>query len=123
VKADYGYDDNHELSVAIGIVKRDRGGQEMFNEKSGTMAYWEPQFGDDGITGVGSVLLEPVKEMMTKLHLLAVSQTRNKQIVYYTGACWNKAGIFTDAKAWFDYISSFKQRLEHPLTISIQKNN
>ncbi|HSZ86836.1 MAG TPA: DUF4861 family protein, partial [Puia sp.] len=82
--------------------------------------YWEPQFGNDGITGVGSVFLQPVNEMMTELHLLAITQTKNKQIIYYTGACWNKAGIITNAAAWFNYISFFKERVQHPLIISVQ---
>jgi rhamnogalacturonyl hydrolase YesR len=120
VQADFTYTDNSELPVAIGIIKRDELGEEMFSEKNGTMAYWEPQFGNDGITGVGSVFMQPANEMMTKLHLLAISQTKMKQIIYYTGACWNKAGIITSAAAWFSYISSFKERLQHPVIISVQ---
>ncbi|HLY68076.1 MAG TPA: DUF4861 family protein, partial [Puia sp.] len=119
VQADFTYTGSSELPVAVGIVKREDRGEEMFSEKNGTMAYWEPQIGDNGITGVGSVFMQPVNETMTKAHLLANFQTKNKQVIYYTGACWNKAGLITNAKEWFSYISSFKEKLQNPLIISI----
>ncbi|SRR5579871_333456 len=120
-QADYQYDDTAALPLVVGIIKREEPGEEWFDEKKEIMAYWEPKMGEDGITGVASILLQPVKKMMmTHQHLLALSQTKNKSIVYYTGACWNKAGEITTAKQWFEYLSNFQQQLQRPLQIMMR---
>jgi hypothetical protein len=85
------------------------------------MAYWEPLHGADGITGVGSFLLEPamaIKVTATQL-LMQTSTPKAKPIVYYTGAAWNKAGVFTNAQDWFSHVELAKTTIKQPLLVVI----
>jgi unsaturated rhamnogalacturonyl hydrolase len=121
-EADYEYADTAELPLVIGIVKREQPGEELLDEKNDFMAYWEPRMGDDGITGVASILLQPAQKMrMDDHHLLALTGTKNKSIVYYTGACWNKAGEITSADQWFSYVRNFYGRLQEPLQVNVKR--
>jgi hypothetical protein len=120
-EADYEYTGKDTMSLAVGIIKRNEQGEEFFNEKNNLMAYWEPQMGANGTTGVASIILQRVeKMMMSKDHLLAISRTKNKTINYYTGACWDKAGEITDSAHWFQYVSNFYEQLQHPLQINMR---
>jgi hypothetical protein len=121
VEATYRYSGPSKLPVVVGIIKRPEPGQMLLDEQRGIMAYWEPQHGPDGITGVGSVLLTPVTGMkITGEQLLAQSTSvQNEPFVYYTGACWNKAGVITDAPAWFAYLQAFKEALASPLVARV----
>jgi hypothetical protein len=59
---------------------------------------------------------------MNTQHLLATSDAKqNEPFVYYSGAAWDKAGIITSAQEWFEYLHLFRERLSHPLKISIIK--
>ena len=86
------------------------------------MGYWEPQFGEDGTTGVGSVLLMPaIKIKTTNRQILMETIAKNDiPIIYYTGAAWNKANEITSSKDWFDYLQSFKNRLLNPIRVVIE---
>ena len=46
------------FQLAVGIVKRKEGGWIEKNNKMGWMAYWEPEHGKDGTTGIGVVALD-----------------------------------------------------------------
>ena len=122
VEARYTYASADTLPVVVGIIKRPEPGTMLLNEHEGLMAYWEPQHGDDGITGVGTVLLTPVTSMgVTHEQLLArTAVPAGQPFIYYTGAAWNKAGLITTAPAWFAYLQAFKQQLANPLTTSVQ---
>ena len=92
------------------------------DELNGTMAYWEPLHGADGITGVGSFLLESADgfKLTSTQILMQTSTPTAKPIVYYTGAAWNKAGIFKDASSWFSHVLLTKSKLQTPLQVSVQ---
>ncbi len=111
------------LPVAIGIIKRNEPGNIWLQEAAGVMGYWEPVHGKDGTTGVGCIILNPVKEMaVAKGHLLAVSATdKNKTVTYYTGAAWDKAGRITNAAQWFRYLQDQADRLKDPVKISFTR--
>jgi hypothetical protein len=109
------------LPLVVGIIKRKEQGTMLLDELNGTMAYWEPLHGEDGITGVGSFLLEPamaIKVTATQL-LMHTSTPKAKPVVYYTGAAWNKAGVFTDAAAWFSNVQLAKTTIMQPLQVVI----
>ncbi|MEO5783133.1 MAG: DUF4861 family protein [Ginsengibacter sp.] len=108
------------LPVAVGIIKRIEKGAILLAEQKGVMAYWEPAHGNDGITGVGCVLPDSVKEMkVDKKHLLSIAEVKPNHIyIYYTGAAWNKAGLITNEKEWFEYLENFAEKLKHPLEIT-----
>ncbi|MFO0468478.1 MAG: DUF4861 family protein [Bacteroidota bacterium] len=123
VQALYTYSDTSSLPIAVGIIKRKDPGTLLLDEKQGVMGYWEPEMGDYGITGVGCVFLStPMINMkVTNQQLLTTSiAEKNKPFFYYTGAAWNKAGVYTSADQWFAYLHQFKNHLNNPLLISLK---
>jgi hypothetical protein len=122
VEVAYAGDTMAVLPLVVGIIKRKEQGAMLLDELNGSMAYWEPLHGADGITGVGSFLLEPavgIKVTATQL-LLQTSTPKAKPIVYYTGAAWNKAGVFTDAQTWFSHVQLTKTKIMQPLQVGIE---
>ncbi|HMI03752.1 MAG TPA: DUF4861 family protein [Pedobacter sp.] len=113
---------NSKLPVVIGIIKRKEAGEMLLDEKGGILGYWEPVHGEDGIIGTGTIALAPVDKMSVNEAQLFTHATvpGNQAFVYYNGAAWNKAGQFTAARAWFDYLVRFKQKLEQPLKVGVQ---
>jgi len=122
VEAQFSTTEKSALPVVIGIAKREEPGVMLLDEQQGLMAYWEPQFGADGTTGVGSVLLTPaVKIKATNGQILMQTIGKNDNpIIYYTGAAWNKANEITSSKSWFDYIQSFRTRLLNPVRVVLE---
>ncbi|MBS1668355.1 MAG: DUF4861 family protein [Bacteroidetes bacterium] len=117
----FSYDHANPLPVVVGQAKRNKPGVEFFNEENGTMVYWQPSQGNNGTTGVASILLEPIKRMMmNERQLLALSDTSNQGFEYYTGACWDKAGIITNANEWKAYVEKFRKELQNPLKIELK---
>ncbi len=110
------------ITAAVGIIKRPEQGQLLLNEQKGIQAYWEPQHGKDGITGVGCVFLNPPEQMLvTKEQLLAITKiSKSKPFIYYNGAAWNKAGKFLNADQWTAYLDHFQATVLHPLLITVQ---
>jgi hypothetical protein len=122
VEVEYAGDTMSALPLVVGIIKRKEQGAMLLDELNGSMAYWEPLHGADGITGVGSFLLEPavgIKVTATQL-LMQTSTPKAKSIVYYTGAAWNKAGVFTDAQTWFSHVQLTKTKIMQPLQVGIE---
>lgn len=110
------------LTAAVGIVKRKAPGAEYFREQDGVMGYWEPATAQDGTTGIGVVMVTPVKEMaMEKGHLLSIvpTATGSNKVVYYTGGAWDKAGLITNAGEWFHYLRQEAQKLRKPVQVRI----
>ena len=101
------------LPVAVGIIRRKDRGAMYMNEQQGVMGYWEPTFEHDGTTAVGCVFPDSVKYMnVNTKHLLTVATCNtNNTLIYYTGAAWDRAGVFTSNAAWFDYLTKFKEAL------------
>lgn len=118
----YTFNDSNPLPVVVGIIKREKPGTILLNEKQGIMGYWEPKLGENGTTAVGSILMTPVMNMwVDKEQLLALTTLRNNEpIIYYTGAAWDKAGIITTDKLWFSYLDNFNQELKNPLIINVK---
>ena len=123
VEVSYSFEATKALPVVIGIIKRKETGTEWFDENNGIMGYWEPADSSFGTTGVGCVFTQPVQQMMmSKEHLLTITSAKqNEAFVYYNGAAWDKAGLITSSKNWFNYLDTFKQRINQPLKISISK--
>ena len=122
VEVAYAGDTMAALPLVVGIIKRKEQGAMLLDELNGSMAYWEPLHGADGITGVGSFLLEPALGIkVTAMQLLMQTSTpKAKPIVYYTGAAWNKAGVFTDAQGWFSHVQLAKTKIMQPLQVGIE---
>jgi hypothetical protein len=122
VENTYTFDGTKTIDVVVGISKRAKAGVLSLNEQQGIIGYWEPTFGEDGTTGVGSILTTPVKNMLVDNTQILAKTTviNNEPIVYYTGAAWNKAGKITDAKQWLNYLDNFYQKIKNPLIIKVE---
>ncbi|MFV8345882.1 DUF4861 family protein [Flavobacterium sp. ZB4P13] len=118
----YTFEDSKPLPVVVGIIKRPENGVISLNEQQGIMGYWEPTHGEDGTTGVGTILTTPANNMIVgNTQILAKTAVKNNEpIVYYTGAAWNKAGKITNAKQWFKYLDDFYQQINLPLTVNLK---
>jgi hypothetical protein len=122
IQATYISTGDTSVNVVAGIVKREEPGVVYMNQKDGILGYWEPQHGDDGITGVATLINNVADEMLIgKENFLTVTKTKNHQITYYAGAVWNKAGRITSAQQWFKYLDEFQNQLKFPLSISVIK--
>ena len=121
VEAVYSYNGN-ALPVVVGIVKRKEAGSILMDEQKGILAYWEPQHGADGTTGVATIVTGEQQGMGTdKKHLLTYTSAKNNQpVVYYNGSAWSKANEITSAAMWFNYLDAFKKQLDQPLKVSVQ---
>ncbi|MDB5119817.1 MAG: hypothetical protein JWN56_1035 [Sphingobacteriales bacterium] len=121
IEVNYIYKTDKPLSVVAGIVKRPEPGASLLDDKTGIMAYWEPQHGDDGITGVGVIMQKDARMISTASQFLTqTSVISNKPIVYFAGATWNKAGFIINSDSWFDYLQNYKKCLQEPLTVSFK---
>lgn len=122
VVANYTIDENKALPFVTGIIKRKEQGQMLLDEKNGIMAYWEPQHGADGTTGVACVMPSPVAQMMVKQGQLLAQLMVEKpySLVYFQGAAWDKAGTIKSAEDWFNYLKKFQEQLKNKLTITIK---
>jgi hypothetical protein len=122
VEALYNYTEKPSLDLVVGIIKRKDQGTMLLDEKQGIMGYWEPQMGEDGITGVGTILSTPtIKMKVSNTQLLSQATCqKNESFVYYTGAVWNKANVITTATAWFSYLQTYKNRIEKPLKVTFE---
>jgi hypothetical protein len=121
VENTYTFEDTKPLPVVVGIVKRAETGVLSLLEQRGIIGYWEPTHGNDGTTGVGVILNVPSSMLVTKAQILAKTEIKNNEaLIYYTGAAWDKAGQFTTAQKWFDYLDTFSQELKQPLLVSLK---
>jgi Domain of unknown function (DUF4861) len=109
------------LPVVIGIIKRPEVGAILLDEKEATTAYWEPQHGADGTTGVSIILTTPVTgTSITKDQILThTTYKKGVPFVYYMGAAWDKAGEIKDSGKWFSYVKAYKNGQKAPLKVKI----
>ncbi|MEJ7822598.1 MAG: DUF4861 family protein [Chitinophagaceae bacterium] len=123
VEAVFTFDQTSPLPVVAGIKKRKAPGSSWMDESGGIMGYWEPTDNKYGTTGIGCLFEQPVQQMlMNKEHLLTVVQAISGQpIIYFHGAAWDKGGAITSSQKWFDYLKSYKEKIENPLSVVVRK--
>ncbi len=104
-----------DMPLVVGIIKRDAVGKELFNTTNGIMGYWEPTDAENGTTGVGVVIPLKVDDIKVRndQYLAFLNAPINNTFVYYTGAAWDRAGEFTNAKDWFEYLEAYKNQLKN----------
>lgn len=122
VEVNYDFAGRDSLELVVGIIKRPGQGSIMMDEKEGFTAYWEPQHGADGTTGVGVALTTPItKTSVTKEQILThTTYKKGSTLTYYVGAAWDKAGEITDDSKWFSYVKNYKNRVLKALKTKIQ---
>ena len=123
VEAVFSFDQTSLLPVVAGIIKRNAPGSSWMDESGGIMGYWEPTNNKYGTTGIGCLFEQPVQQMlMNKEHLLtAVQAISGRPVIYFHGAAWDKGGAITSSQKWFEYLKSYKEKIENPLTVYIRK--
>lgn len=123
VEAVFTFDQTSPLPVVAGIIKRKAPGSSWMDESGGIMGYWEPTDNKYGTTGIGCLFEQPVQQMlMNKEHLLTVVQAISGQpVIYFHGAAWDKGGAITSSQKWFDYLKSYKEKIENPLSVVVRK--
>jgi hypothetical protein len=122
IEVTYNFEGKDSLDVAIGIIKRPEGGVMMLDEQKGISAYWEPKHGNDGTTGVATVVNTPVKKInVTDEQILMIAKVaKNTPFTYYQGAAWDKANVITNAQQWFRYVQQFKDNSDKNLKVVIK---
>jgi Domain of unknown function (DUF4861) len=122
IEVTYNFEGRDSMDVAIGIIKRPEQGVMLLDEQKGMLAYWEPKHGEDGTTGVATIINAPVKNVkITDEQMLMISKVaKNTPFVYYQGAAWDKAGEITNAQQWFKYIQQFKESINKNLKVVIK---
>jgi len=123
VEVTYSFDEDGKLPIVIGIARRNNNGGLLLQEgQQGIFGYWEPEIGDHGITGVGAVVggkhFSGFGELSNQ-YLAFTEVSSGEPFTYYVGGAWNKAGKYTSADAWFDYLRTFKERVSAPLVVEL----
>lgn len=111
--------------ITIGLTLHKKEGIVKADSANGWFSYWEP-IGDSEI-GMGLVCnpdhILGYEELLTdtpdQSHVLVHLKVIDGFVDYYTGFGWKKAGEFTNAGDWNKYLEQFTQKLNQPLTVSI----
>ena len=121
IKVTYNIDNKETIPAVIGIVKRNDPGDILLLETGKIMGYWEPQYKNNGSTGIGCILTGDLEKMqVSNKHLLSSFTVRNNEpVIYYSGAAWSKAGKLTSSERWFSYLSAFAAKLRHPVEVTV----
>ncbi len=104
-------DDPSELTVGIGIAKRQgEGGEATLDKRRGLVSYWQPPESHGSIAC--AVLVDPaalVELRDADGHYLALIRVRpERAFTYYAGAGWSRSGDFGTPEEWLAYVRSFK---------------
>lgn len=120
VEVVYTTNESKLVSTVTGIAKRKDAGAVLMDEQKGMMLYWEPTHPQHGTTGVAVIDTSANRKMFfNSQQLLMRADIVPKQIyTYYTGACWDKAGVITGFDSWHQYVNNYYDRLKKPLVIS-----
>lgn len=120
ISAKFTFEGVDSLSVVVGINKKIGADIKYLDEQDNIMGYWLPRDSINGTIGVGVLMNAKTQEMLFfKKHLLSkVSVKTNQPLCYYAGACWDKAGVFTNEQIWFNYLIENRLKLKHPLKIT-----
>lgn len=118
---DFDIDNAEEVIIAAGIARRKEPGQVIDKHQEGIFGYWEPEHGDDGITGIGMIFNQPIDSVdYTDTQYLSLFQAKaGVPTEYYVGGAWNKAGRITNVNEWLVYLEQQKRALANPLEIKI----
>jgi hypothetical protein len=109
------------LVCGIGL-KKVAGEQLVFDERGGWLASWERVEGNHGMQGV-ALIVEPqavVKQTADpQNNLLLVNARPDNSVSYWVGFGWDKAGQFSTAVEWKEYVDGFAQGLRSPIEVTV----
>lgn len=111
----YYFEGAKELPIAVGIVDRPGKGTTFMDEQNGILAYWEPQHGKDGTTGVAVIGSELSEMNFREGQWIAETKvTSGKPLVYHVGAAWDKAKEISNAQQWINHCIAERTNIEKP---------
>lgn len=107
------------LAPAIGLKKaRD----EKVMIAGHWLAKWEPMEKKAGQQGLAVIVpsLETAEKKEDSLnHLLVLTPRTNNTATWWAGFCWDKAGDFSSAEDWIQYVNHYSNRLDAPIKITV----
>lgn len=110
--------------IVLGLARRTETTPAVyFDPNYKSLAYWEPAVKDYGETGTALLVPDTKIDFIQddkKQFLLKTILDDGKQLVYYNGAAWSKAGKITNAKQWDKYVKNYAERLQKPLKITLK---
>ena len=102
-----------EVTVAIGIAKREKGDAPEVAKDGAWMVYWEPEQPGNGAIGCAVIPPSPARFVDSKEEAyLQVTAKRGQPVIYYAGAGWSRSGDFPDKMAWLRYVADSASRLK-----------
>jgi hypothetical protein len=114
-------------NCTAGITLHNKAGVTQADASQGWFSYWEPL--DDSELGTGIVAAK--KDILSHLdyrtpkkdlsQLYVMLKPVNNKVVYYAGFGWKKAGRFSNAADWNNYLKAFAEKLQSPLEVKITK--
>jgi len=117
------YNPSRPTSLVTGIgIKKAAAQQKESNQQDGWLATWERMDKSAGWQGLAVIvdpgLIEGQTEDDRNLIVLAKVPEDNR-ISYWAGFCWDKAGPYTDLKAWTQYVERFARASRSPIEVQI----
>lgn len=110
-----------KVPMAVGIVRRKEGGYFNFDKHHKIATYWEPASIVNGSIGVGVIFSDNVELKTTQSQQLFICSMHSlQQLVYYTGATWDKQGDFTTATTWKRVTRNFAKETRGKTSIKIR---
>lgn len=123
IECRYSCQDIKTLPVAAGIVLSGTSKQTWNTNQ--IIAYWLPTDGHDyGMMGCGVFLgsKSDTEIVNAENHLLLLLHHKiDAPVVYYAGSCWDKIPTFDSFGKWQQYLTNFKDRIDHPVVITVKE--
>jgi hypothetical protein len=110
------------LPLAAGIILRDTSDRTW--TANGTIAYWLPTDFVEGMFGCGAVFGSGYNPKVVRADshlLLTLEQKVDTPVVYYAGSCWNENAEFDSFEKWQEYLSGYKNRIDHPVILKMNE--
>jgi hypothetical protein len=120
IECRYACKDSETVPVAAGIILRDTSDKTWTADQ--TIAYWLPTDFITAMFGCGVVFGSDYKTEIVKADghlLLTLKQKIDTPVVYYAGSCWDENAEFSSFEKWQQYLTNFKDRIDHPVVIKM----
>jgi unsaturated rhamnogalacturonyl hydrolase len=117
--------DVKNTTLAVGIVKCERGGKATYGKDKNWLVYWENPHPKFGIIGCGVILPKAAARGESaedeKNNLLLGKANGKGSISYYAGAGWSKSAQFDSEEKWIAFVEKTARLIEKPLKVKVQK--
>src|SRR5262249_41925061 len=112
---------NQPIAVAGGL-KKVKDEQKELNAEHGWLAIWEPMEKNQGMQGLAAIVSPGALATQAEdkqNNLLVLKAGTEKQVSYWAGFAWDRAGSITSAAAWKKYLDEFAQGLSSPVEVIV----